>query len=691
MESVTVQESEPNIQGNGMTEKPSYEALEQRVKALEKEAEKRRQVELEFIKRQKYLESVLHHAPDAIITLDASHRVMEWNPGAETIFGYTGEEARGRDLDDLVSLADVEGQAHDNTRKILSGQALSPVESVRYRKDGTPVQVIASAAPILLDGKLQGVVALYTDISERKRAEEALKDSEMTYRNLYDNAQVGLGRTRISDGRVLESNAQMARIFGYDDVSTFIDDYVLSEHYVDPEVRPRIIREIREKGVLNNRELQFYRRDGSTAWVRFDTRIFPDKGYMEDVIIDITQEKKAQEESRRLERQLIQAQKFEALGTLTGGIAHDFNNILGIILGYTELAQARLPATDPSQKALDEVKTASLRARDIVSQLLTFARKGKEQLHIIDIRPIVKECLKMLRSTIPASVTFQIDIAASLDPVRVDATQIHQIMVNLCTNAWHAMESGGELRVELDNASLDADAAAFDPGLEPGRYVRLAVTDAGEGISREDLHNIFDPYFTTKELGKGSGLGLSVVLGIVKTYGGGIRVSSAIGQGTRFEVYLPAARGGEVRAESDSSPEIPKGRERVLFVDDEKGNVALNEQRLEGLGYVVTGMHDPLEALERIRTDPLAFDLLITDMTMPGISGDRFVRLTVETERPRKVDDGPAEDDILRRAPRYFLSRRLLLNRYGYTGAWHTVLRGNRCLTKSYCNRGAER
>ncbi len=484
-----------------MREKPSYEALQQRVKALEKEAEKRRRVELELVKRQKYLESVLHHAPDAIVTLDPSHRVLEWNPGAEKIFGYSSEEARGRDLDDLVSRAEVEGQAHVNTRKVLSGHPLDPMESVRYRKDGTPVQVIASGAPILLDGELQGVVALYTDITE---------------------------------------------------------------------------------------------------------------------------EKKAQEESRRLERQLIQAQKYEALGTLTGGIAHDFNNILGIILGYTEIVQARLPASDPTQKALGEVKTASLRARDIVSQLLTFARKGKEQLQIIDIRPIVKECLKMLRSSIPASVEFRSDLAESLDPVKVDGTQIHQIMVNLCTNASHAMEDGGVLRVELENSRLDADAATFDPGLEPGQYVRLAVADTGQGISRENQKRIFDPYYTTKELGKGSGLGLPVVLGIVKTYGGGIKVSSAIGKGTRFEVYLPAARGGASPAEAEAGPEIPSGRERILFVDDERRYVELNQQRLEGLGYVVTGMHDPLKALERIKADPRGFDLLITDMTMPGLTGDRL-------------------------------------------------------------------
>ena len=732
-----------------MSEKPSYEALEQRVKALEQEAEKRRMVERELVKRQKYLESVLHHAPDAIVTLDARHRVLEWNPGAEKIFGYSSEEAQGRDLDDLVSLGAVEQQAHANTRTVLSGHPLDPAEVLRYRKDGTPVQVIASGAPILLDGTLQGVVALYTDISERKsaeeslsnankslqtildsipldiyvadmqsyevlfmnehmqhsfgrnfvgdicwrafrnasgpcahctnprllngrgepagvhiwedfnplnekwylnydravpwidgryvriqiavdlterrQAEEALKDSERTYRNLFNNALVGLGRTRISDGKVLESNAQMARIFGYDDVEAFIREYLLSEHYVDQDVRPVILEEIREKGFLQNRELQFYRRDGSRVWVRFDTRIFKDKGYMEDVIIDITDEKKAQEESRRLEQQLIQAQKYEALGTLTGGIAHDFNNILGIILGYTEIVQVRLPASDPNQKALGEVKTASLRARDIVSQLLTFARKGKEQIQTIDIRPIVKECLKMLRSTIPASVEFQSDFAEDLDPVKVDGTQIHQIMVNLCTNASHAMEAGGVLQVGLENTRLDADTAAFDPGLMPGSYVKLSVADTGQGISQDDLQRIFDPYYTTKALGKGSGLGLSVVLGIVKTYDGGIRVSSAIGKGTQFEVFLPAARGGSSPAEPATRPEVPGGTERIVYVDDEPMNVELNQQRLEGLGYSVTGMQDPLEALEAIKADPFAFDLLITDMTMPGMTGDRLV------------------------------------------------------------------
>lgn len=232
----------------------------------------------------------------------------------------------------------------------------------------------------------------------------------------------------------------------------------------------------------------------------------------------------------------------------------------------------------------------------------------------------------MLRSTLPASVAFQSDFAEDLLQVKVDGTQIHQILVNLCTNASHAMENGGMLTVRLENADLTRNLEVFDGSLGPGVYVKLSVSDTGPGISENDLPSIFDPYFTTKELGKGSGLGLSVVWGIVKTYGGGIRVSSEPGKGSRFEIYLPAVSERPSGPEPEAIQEVPAGSETILFVDDEEGIVELNRQRLEGLGYTVTGTSDPDYALQCIQERPKRFDLVITDMTMPKRQGDSLAR-----------------------------------------------------------------
>ncbi|MGO9374065.1 MAG: PAS domain S-box protein [Syntrophobacteraceae bacterium] len=323
----------------------------------------------------------------------------------------------------------------------------------------------------------------------------------------------------------------------------------------------------------------------------------------------------------KLERELRQAQKIESIGTLAGGIAHDFNNILGIILGYAELAQTSATTKSPQHKHLTQVLQAALRAKDLVSQILTFSRQTEQKKQPLQIAPVVKEALKLLRSSLPTTIEIrpEIEIPPENDVVLADPTQIHQVLMNLCTNAAHAMRtSGGVLSVCL--SEVDASAVSGPPGLRTRPYLRLAVTDTGDGMDAAVMERIFDPYFTTKGVGEGTGLGLSVVQGIVKNHGGVITVYSEPGRGTTFHVLLPTI-------EEHAAPEFvtnevsPRGNERILFVDDEKSIVGFGKDMLDGLGYKVTAKTSSLEALETFRAEPGAFDLVITDMTMPDLTG----------------------------------------------------------------------
>ncbi|MBW1982524.1 MAG: PAS domain S-box protein [Deltaproteobacteria bacterium] len=325
-----------------------------------------------------------------------------------------------------------------------------------------------------------------------------------------------------------------------------------------------------------------------------------------------------------LEKQLRQAQKMEAIGTLAGGIAHDFNNILSAILGYTEMALLSAEEGSGLQADLHEVRNAGLRARDLVNQILLFSRQREEEKRPVKVTPLVKEVIKFLRATLPVTIEIRQQIEASLDTVFADPTQIHQVLMNLCTNASHAMgEERGVLEVRLTNVDLDATSTSKYPGVEPGPYLHLAVSDTGHGMPPEVLQRIFEPYFTTKEKGEGTGLGLAVVHGIVTSLGGVIEVSSEPGKGSSFDIYLPTMKGGE-KPEADRIEPIPTGNERILFIDDEEVLARLGKEMLEHLGYEVTIRTSGLEALELFRARPGDFDLVIADTTMPQITGDQL-------------------------------------------------------------------
>jgi len=351
-------------------------------------------------------------------------------------------------------------------------------------------------------------------------------------------------------------------------------------------------------------------------------------------------------EKLKLDAQLTRAQKMEAVGTLTGGIAHDFNNILGIIIGNTELALDDVPEWNPAHYNLEEIKNASLRAKDVVRQLLSFIRKTEVKRQPLNIIPVIKDSLKFLRSTITANIDIRQNIQDTDDTVVADPIQIHQIMINLCTNAFHAVdEAGGILDIGIQNVVLDEDSAyLIDPELKQGNYVKMTVSDTGSGIAPEIVERIFDPYFTTKEVGKGSGLGLSVVYGIVKFHGGSITVESELGKGTTFSVFFPVTE-EKIVTKSKIVEELSTGDERILFIDDEKSIVKVIKKILERLGYKVETKMNPVDALELFRSNPDHFDLVITDMAMPQMTGDKLVReiLNIRSEMPIIICTGFSE------------------------------------------------
>ncbi|MBN2320295.1 MAG: response regulator [Acidobacteria bacterium] len=359
-----------------------------------------------------------------------------------------------------------------------------------------------------------------------------------------------------------------------------------------------------------------YNRDINRSFIR----VRSDAAQLAETNTRLTKEISARE---RLENQLVQAQKMEAVGTLAGGIAHDFNNILMAIIGFTELALSREKKGTSLYEDLTEVLVAGNRAKDLVGQILTFSRHADQDMKPVQVKPIVHGALKLLRASLPATI----EIAHSLESdaaVKGNSIQIQQALMNLCTNAGHAMrEKGGRLEVELKEADLDSVQAARFPDIEPGRYVKLTVRDTGTGMSPEILERIFEPFFTTKNKEEGTGLGLSVVHGIVKSHQGAIHVSSKPGDGAVFTVYLPIID-KSLEREIDGEEDIPTGAEHILFIDDEDSIVNVAGRQIKSLGYEVTTSNSSMEALELFRKRSGEFDFVITDMTMPQMRGDEL-------------------------------------------------------------------
>ncbi|WP_374564008.1 response regulator [Ideonella sp.] len=361
--------------------------------------------------------------------------------------------------------------------------------------------------------------------------------------------------------------------------------------------------------------------------------------------------RQAEIDLRKYEAQLRHAQKMESIGTLAGGIAHDFNNILGAILGNTALAREELGDHHPALVNIEEIHKAGLRARDLVRQILAFSRNQPQELRIQSLQPIIEETHKLLHATLPARVVLEVAVCDTPLYARADATQVQQVLMNLCTNAWHALPDGvGRIGVGLDAVRLDADGAAALGGLVPGRYAHLWVSDTGVGMDAATRARIFEPFFTTKPVGQGTGLGLSVVHGIVTAHAGGIAVDSRPGDGSTFHLYLPACT---PVAPADARPahegEVRRGQgEHVLYVDDDETMVLVASRLLQRAGYQVSTQSDARAAIEFVRAQPKAFDLIVTDFNMPGCTGLEVARAVaaIRPGLPVIISSGHLTDDL---------------------------------------------
>lgn len=476
-------------------------------------------------------------------------------------------------------------------------------------------------------GLREAITKLEQEVKERKRIEAQLRRSEEKFRVLTEMSPLGVSLIG-ADGRYKYVNPKFKELFGYtlEEIESGRDWFRIA--FPEPKYRRQVIESwINSRGDLDIGEVRprtyTVRCYDDTDKIIHFRPINMEGGDQFVIYEDIT-------ERKQLEAHLQQAQKMEAIGTLAGGIAHDFNNILAAILGYGELLAFDMQKDTSAWQNLQAVLKSTHRAKDLVSQILAFSRQNELNLMPVQISSIIKETLKMLRASLPTTIEIRRKIETTDGVINANPTQIHQVLMNLCTNAAHAMrDKGGVLGVGLSRIDEDQVKHLSHPDLQTGSYLKISVSDTGHGMTTGKLKRIFDPYVTTKEAGQGTGLGLAIVRGIIKAHRGAITVESAPAKGSLFEVYLPEIH-EKVSTQSIATQAYRTGKETILFVDDEQALAIMSEQMLDLLGYHAVTRTSSVEAFELFQHDPYRFDLVITDMTMPNMTGEKLAGKILE-------------------------------------------------------------
>jgi PAS domain S-box-containing protein len=590
---------------------------------------------------------IFENALEGLFQITTEGHILSSNPAMAHLLGYASHEELLSEVTDVRRQVYVDpGDADKLVAIILEHGEAFGFEVQLYRKDQVKIWVSISARMAWGDAGdfIEGSV---TDISDRKYAQEDLAESKNFLDEIINSVADPMF---VKDRRhrwVLVNNAMCAftghargELLGKSDYDCF------SKHEAD--VFWSMDELVLTSGMENINEESFTDAQAVAHTIVTNRTLYTDKKgdhFIVAILRDITDQKQAEAEKIRLEARLTQSQKMEAIGALAGGIAHDFNNILQPMLGYSELLQQDLPANTPQRRYVDGIYYSGMRAKDLVNQILAFSRQSEHKTTPVRIQTILKEVVKLSRSTIPSNIEISQEIQKECGCVMADPTQLHQIAMNLVINAYHATEkNGGEITVRLREAKIDKDALA-DTSLRPGRYAVLSVADTGCGIDPTIMDKIFEPYFTTKAQGKGTGLGLSVVYGIVKEYHGDIKVFSKVGKGTTIDIYLPLTDNFSGAASPESIANYPTGRERILLIDDEEMIAELEKNLFERLGYQVTVRLSSVDALEAFRSNPDAYDLVITDMSMPNMTGEQLARelIAIKPEIPIIMCSGFSE------------------------------------------------
>ena len=601
--------------------------ITERKKALEEAEDSRRK-----------LSNIIDFLPDATLVVDQSKRIIAWNQAMVEMTGISQVEAIGQGPSEY-------GQYfYGETRPLLIELLWESNEDLHSRYDyvkkvGKTMfaeahlpslygaqggYVWAVAAPLFdQSGVWVGAIESIRDVTDRHKVEQALQVSEKRFRELFDNIADFIYIHDL-EGRLTSVNPVVSARLEYSTEEILgrpVSDFMRPEFRkaFRTEYLEGLLKEGRSEGTF-----QLVSRPGDLVYLQYRSIVIREAGqepFVSGIGHDVSEQILAEREVAKLREQLFQAQKMEAIGTLAGGIAHDFNNILSAMLGYTELSIQHLdPDSLPSQH-MNKVLKAGSRAAELIKHILTFSRQTEHERKSLDLGPIIKESLSLLRATLPSSIDIQTNIEQTAGNVLADPSQIQQIVMNLCTNAAHAMRTkGGVLAVGLSEIQLDNSQAVKKFGLGNGRYLKFTVSDSGLGIDPAIRGRIFDPYFTTKSKGEGTGLGLATTHGIVKNYGGAIEVYSELGSGSTFNVYLPVVQDESIISE-EVEQVLARGHECILFVDDEELLVDMGREILGGLGYNVVPHTRSYEAIQDFRRNPGKFDLVMTDLTMPEMDG----------------------------------------------------------------------